>query len=220
MTTAMSHTTTGTQTDVETTVQKETILETILDLEKRLASLRTLVNPDTTEKPIKPRAENAWVIFTGRIDALMKKNKTSFLTLGESKKFCSLLKKKQGYEWTDEEIVREQIEWDKAYPPCCIECNEAPTGRIEEHRQCIIEYCRALLENGKRIPNPVESWMRASRIKFIKAEKEMQDEINRQTNKSERKKLSMAKKAAELAKPFIDINPSVLLEDLESVISQ
>ena len=217
MITAMPHTT---QTDEQAGAQTDAIIQSILDLEKRLASLRTLVNPDTTEKPVKPRAENAWVIFTARVDALMKKNKTTFLTLGESKKFCSLLKKKRGYECTDEEIIREQVEWDKTYPPCCIECNEPPTGRIEEHRQCIVEYCRALLEHGKRIPNPVESWMRASRIKFIKAEKEMQDEINRQTNKSERKKVSMAKKAAELAKPLFDINPSVLLEDLESVISQ
>ena len=219
------------------------ITEAIIDLEKRFASLRTLIGtltgkPDSSEKPKKPRAENAWITFNKRVDDLLTENNCGFNSVGDSKKFAAHLKEKQSYTWEDSDILNERQAWEKAHPPSCIICHEDPTGNIKDHRTCIIDYTRDLMEKGKKGTNPVETWMRVSGIKVVKPEKgenvekaEKAEKVSRPVGrppmsaeekaakKAERQAASVAKKKAELAKPMFQIDSDVLLEDLDSVVS-
>ena len=206
------------------------IVEAVIDLEKRFASLRTLINTLAPQKPKKARAENAWITFNKRVDALLTENARGFNGLGDAKKFAAHLKEKQSYNWTDADILNERQAWDKAHPPSCSICHEDPTDNIDDHRACIIDYTRGLIEAGKKVPNPVETWMRASGVKvptqLTYKVKEKQPvgrpkmtEKEKAAKKAQREAAHAAKKTAELAKPLFQIDSDVLLDDLESVAS-
>ena len=68
--------------------------------------------------PEKPkRAPNAWIIFTQRVDALLKANSVGGKAT-ENKQFASSLKNKKAYaEWKDEEILAEKATWVKPEKP-------------------------------------------------------------------------------------------------------
>jgi hypothetical protein len=177
------------------------IIEAVIDLEKRFAALRTLIGIAKEEKPKKARAENPWFTFNKRVDSLMTENKTRFNGIGEAKKFAAHLKAANGYEWADADILQERQAWDRAHPASCVQCHENPTGHLDEHRDCIIGYTRAIIESGKKVADPVKSWMRASGMKMKVVEKEKEE---------------AAKPAA---KPVADIDTKALLEEIESLIS-
>ena len=66
---------------------------------------------DAPEKP--KRAPNAWIIFTQRVDALLKTHNVAGKAT-ENKQFASSLKNKKAYaEWKDEEILEEKATWVK-----------------------------------------------------------------------------------------------------------
>jgi hypothetical protein len=67
--------------------------------------------PAAPEKP--KRAPNSWIVFTQRVDALLKANNVAGKAT-ENKQFASSLKVKKAYsEWTDEEILAEKASWVK-----------------------------------------------------------------------------------------------------------
>lgn len=70
------------------------------------------------EAPVKPkRAPNSWIIFTQRVDALLKAHNVSGKAT-ENKQFASSLKAKKAYdEWKDEEILAEKAGWVKPEKP-------------------------------------------------------------------------------------------------------
>jgi hypothetical protein len=80
-------------------------------------------SPDTSdaegeapaEKP--KRALNSWIVFTQRVDALLKAHNVSGKAT-ENKQFASSLKAKKAYdEWNDEEILAEKASWVKPEKP-------------------------------------------------------------------------------------------------------
>ena len=177
------------------------IIEAVIDLEKRFAALRAMIGIAKEEKPKKPRAENPWFTFNKRVDALMAENKTRFNGIGEAKKFAAHLKAANGYEWADADILQERRAWDHAHPASCAQCHQDPTGHLDEHRDCIIAFTRALIESGKKVANPVESWMRASGMKVVKVSKKA------------------AEPPKEVVKPIADVDTTALLEEMESLVS-
>ena len=180
------------------------IIEAVIDLEKRFAALRAMIGLKQEEKPKKPRAENPWFTFNKRVDALMAENKTRFNGIGEAKKFAAHLKAANGYEWADADILQERRAWDQAHPASCAQCHQDPTGHLDEHRDCIIAFTRALIESGKKVANPVESWMRASGMKVVKVTKK----------EAEPKEVVKTE-----AKPIAEIDTKALLEEMESLVS-
>jgi hypothetical protein len=67
------------------------------------------------EKP--KRAPNSWIVFTQRVDALLKTHNVSSKAT-ENKQFASSLKAKKAYdEWKDEEILAEKASWVKPEKP-------------------------------------------------------------------------------------------------------
>ena len=65
-------------------------------------------DPDAPKK-----APNAWIVFTMRVDALLKEHGVAGKAV-ENKQFASALKTKKGYdEWADEEILAEKASWTK-----------------------------------------------------------------------------------------------------------
>ncbi|NDG73265.1 MAG: hypothetical protein EBY32_18570 [Proteobacteria bacterium] len=72
---------------------------------------------------------------------------------------------------------------------------------MDEHRDCIISYTRALIESGKKVANPVESWMRASGMKVVKVTKKG------------------VEPPKEVVKPIADVDTKALLEEMESLVS-
>jgi len=65
-------------------------------------------DPDAPKK-----APNAWIVFTMRVDALLKEHGVSGKAV-ENKQFASALKTKKAYgEWADEEILTEKASWTK-----------------------------------------------------------------------------------------------------------
>lgn len=98
-----------------------TILDSIKDLESRLAGLKSLVSQAAKGKkrakkerdPDAPKREpNDWIKFTQRVDTLLKGAEKSFHRVADSKKFASHLKGKKTFdEWTDEEILAEREIW-------------------------------------------------------------------------------------------------------------
>jgi len=203
------------------------IIEAVVDLEKRFASLRTLIGTLAPQKPKKVRAENAWITFNKRVDTLLTENNCGFNGVADAKKFAAHLKGKQSYNWADADILNERQAWDKAHPPSCIVCHVNPTDNISNHRTCIIDYARNLMDEGKKVANPVEIWMRASAMK-VQQESATKIEDKRAVgrpkmtadmkaeNRARREAAQAAKKAAELAKPMFQIDSDVLLEDLDS----
>ena len=112
------------------TNQLTSILDTMLDMEKRLSELRDIINTMNAvpakgakeakvAKVAKPRAENPWLTFNTRIDALMTANGETFASIGESKQFAAHLKSSKGYEWTDEDILLARESWAADHPPIC-----------------------------------------------------------------------------------------------------
>ena len=90
---------------------------------KRAAKKGTLPLPASPEAsdaegeapaPEKPkRAPNSWIVFTQRVDALLKAHSVAGKAT-ENKQFASSLKVKKAYsEWTDEEILAEKASWVK-----------------------------------------------------------------------------------------------------------
>jgi hypothetical protein len=72
-------------------------------------------NEALADKP--KRAPNSWIVFTQRVDALLKANNVSGKAT-ENKQFASSLKMKKVYsEWTDEEILAEKVSWVKPEKP-------------------------------------------------------------------------------------------------------
>ena len=206
------------------------IAEAVIDLEKRFASLRTLIGTLAPQKPKKARAENPWITFNKRVDTLLTENDRGFNGLGDAKKFAAHLKERQSYNWTDADILNERQAWDRAHPPSCSMCHEDPTGNLDDHRKCILDYTRTLIEAGQKVPNPVETWMRSSGIKVPtelanKVEEKRpvgrpkMTEQEKAAKKAQREAAHAAKKVAELTKPLFQIDSDVLLDDLESVAS-
>ena len=67
--------------------------------------------PTAQEKPKRPL--NSWIIFTQRVDALLKANNCSSKAT-ENKQFASSLKLKKVYsDWTEEQILAEKAIWVK-----------------------------------------------------------------------------------------------------------
>ena len=65
-------------------------------------------DPDAPKK-----APNSWIVFTMRVDALLKEHGVSGKAV-ENKQFASALKTKKAYgEWADEEILAEKASWTK-----------------------------------------------------------------------------------------------------------
>jgi len=65
-------------------------------------------DPDAPKK-----APNAWIVFTMRVDALLKEHGVAGKAV-ENKQFASALKTKKPYdEWADEEILTEKASWTK-----------------------------------------------------------------------------------------------------------
>ena len=185
------------------------IIEAVIDLEKRFAALRAMIGVTgnagaKAEKPKKARAENPWFTFNKRVDALMTENNTRFNGIADAKKFAAHLKGANGYEWSDADILHERQAWDLAHPASCVQCHQNPTGHLDEHRDCIINYTRAIIESGKKVADPVKSWMRASGMK-MKVVKEAEPPTK------------PTEKAA--AKPIADIDTKALLEEIESLNS-
>jgi hypothetical protein len=152
---------------MSTQIQK--IAAEIVSLEKTVASLRALL-AEHAEVPAvakKPRAENAWIEFNKRIDALMKVNSQSFLRgVTEAKQFASHLKGKKEYdEWEDAEISAECHTWLTEHPPCCLICKKDPTGDVESHRACIVSTAKEVVDKGKKVADPIALWMRLTGMK-------------------------------------------------------
>jgi hypothetical protein len=131
------------------------ILLTLRALETRMNTLKALLAPVKKE-----RKPNAWILFTQRIDALMKENNTPFTNLGESKKFASSLKKQKPYaEWLDAEIITKRNDWLVDILLACPVCEENPKDDILKHRDCVVEFAT---KDGTPLKNPVGAWMCAS----------------------------------------------------------
>ena len=65
-------------------------------------------DPDAPKK-----APNSWILFTMRVDALLKEHEVSGKAV-ENKQFASSLKAKKAYEeWADDEILAEKASWVK-----------------------------------------------------------------------------------------------------------
>jgi hypothetical protein len=127
------------------------ILLTLQALEERMKGLRAMLAPKT-------RKANPWIVFSKRINALMKENNTPFTNMVEATQFVSSLKKQKGYEWSDEEIMNERTDWLTGTLKSCIVCEQNPTESLFDHRDCIVKFA---IEEGKA-KNPVGAWMQAS----------------------------------------------------------
>lgn len=106
-------------------VEKEAKRETKRAAKKALPSSPPESETDTSEtKPKKKakkekdpdapkKAPNSWILFTMRVDALLKEHAVSGKAV-ENKQFASALKAKKAYdEWTDEQILAEKASWVK-----------------------------------------------------------------------------------------------------------
>jgi hypothetical protein len=132
------------------------ILLTLRALEDRMKALKAILAP--VKKARKP---NPWILFTQRIDALMKENNTPFPRIGEAKKFASSLKKQKGYaEWTDPEIISERTEWLMETVKACVVCEDNPKEDIGQHRECIVKFAT----DEQIVKNPVGAWLCASSV--------------------------------------------------------
>lgn len=212
------------------TNQLTSILDTMLDMEKRLSELRDIINTMNAvpakgakeakvAKVAKPRAENPWLTFNTRIDALMTANGETFASIGESKQFAAHLKSSKGYEWTDEDILLARESWAADHPPICSICGEDPTEHLDEHRDCIITLVKDLTEKGKKIANPVEYWMRTCGMKVVKSLTTIEEEPKVQKKRG-RPPMTDEQKAAAAAERLAKANKVPALEgELESVVS-
>jgi len=132
------------------------ILATLRALEDRMKGLKAMLNPVKKE-----RKPNPWILFTQRIDALMKENNTPFARIGEAKKFASSLKKQKAYaEWTDAQIIQERTNWLMETVKACVVCEENPKDDVTQHRNCVVQFA-----TEERIAkNPVGAWLCASSV--------------------------------------------------------
>ena len=129
----------------------ESMLQTLQELEERMKELKKSVAVNKERKP------NPWILFTKRIDALMKENNTPFKTIGESKQFASSLKKEKPYaEWLDAEIVAKRNDWLVEFLLACPVCNDHPTDDVMKHQKCIVEFAT---KDATPMKNPVGAWM-------------------------------------------------------------
>jgi hypothetical protein len=129
------------------------ILVTLRALEDRMKTLKAMLNPTKDRKP------NPWILFTKRIDALMKENNTPFIKMAESKQFASSLKKQKAYaEWLDEEILSERTDWLAGTLNACPVCEENPKDNIAGHTECIVAFAK----QEEPLKNPVGAWMCAA----------------------------------------------------------
>jgi len=130
------------------------ILATLRALEERMKGLKAMLNPVKKE-----RKPNPWILFTQRIDALMKENNTPFARMADTTKFASSLKKQKAYaEWTDAEITKERTDWLVENLKACVVCEENPKEDVTQHRDCIVRF--ATDEQIEK--NPVGAWLCAS----------------------------------------------------------
>ena len=71
-------------------------------------------------EPKEKKAPNAWIVFSGRVEKLVRAHEESEGTAKERKmktvvvkQFCSALKSKKAYEeWADEEVIEELSTWE------------------------------------------------------------------------------------------------------------
>jgi hypothetical protein len=132
------------------------ILATLRALEDRMKTLKAMLSPTSKE-----RKPNPWILFTKRIDALLKENNVPFVNLGESKQFASSLKKQKAYpEWLDTEILAQRNDWLVDALLACPVCDENPREDAMKHRDCIVEFAKR--ENIEK--NPIGAWMSAASI--------------------------------------------------------
>jgi hypothetical protein len=130
------------------------ILSTLRALEERMKALKALLAPVRKE-----RKPNSWILFTKRIDALLKENNVPFTALGESRSFASSLKKEKPYsDWSDADVLAKRNQWLADALLSCPVCEESPREDISTHRDCILEF--AGKEPG--LKNPVGAWMCAA----------------------------------------------------------
>lgn len=130
------------------------ILATLQALEERMKGLKALLAPEPRQ-----RKPNPWILFTKRIDALLKENNVPFTALGESRKFAASLKKEKVYSaWTDADILAKRNAWLADALICCPVCEESPRNDVMKHRNCIIEFA----EKEPGLKNPVGAWMCAA----------------------------------------------------------
>lgn len=132
------------------------ILATLRALDERMKGLRAMLNPVKKE-----RKPNPWILFTQRIDALMKENNTPFARIGDAKKFASSLKKQKAYaDWTDAEILHERTDWLMETVKACVVCEENPKDDVTQHRDCVVQFAT----EEKVVKNPVGAWLCASSV--------------------------------------------------------
>lgn len=103
-----------------------------------------------SEKPKPERATNAWLVFTKRVDDLLKANSEP-LKAPESKQFASSLKNKKAYaEWVDEEILAERKTWVKPEKPEKPETSgKEITAAVEKIMEEITSDSDSASESGK-----------------------------------------------------------------------
>ena len=131
-------------------------------------ALKKMITPKAERKP------NPWILFTKRIDALLKENNISFPHMADSKTFASALKKEKPYaEWLDAEIISKRHEWLAQMLVSCPVCEENPRDDVMKHRHCIVDFA-----TGTSLKNPVGAWMSAAstirasmtEVKFVNEE--------------------------------------------------
>lgn len=101
------------------------VLETIKDMEVRLAALRELVGGAAVSggkkrrvkrerDPNAPKREaNVWIKFTQVVDRTLKEGGVAFKRVADSKKFAKHLKSKRTYEeWDAASILEERKGWE------------------------------------------------------------------------------------------------------------
>jgi hypothetical protein len=101
------------------------VLETIKDMEVRLAALRELVGGAAVSggkkrrvkrerDPNAPKREaNVWIKFTQVVDRALKEGGVAFKRVADSKKFAKHLKSKRTYEeWDAASILEERKSWE------------------------------------------------------------------------------------------------------------
>lgn len=170
--------------------QMAKMLEVIGVLEERLAELKKMAGgkkkrrgaaaaaaaADPNQPPRAPRAPNSWILFTQRVEKLVRDAGSPFNRAVDSKKFCKELKDRKGYEWTDEEILAARRDWDPPTPVLSIEGAEEGveaetkdvsicptcTGVIEDdvdaHRACLRSVAAAAKAAGADPIKAVEAW--------------------------------------------------------------
>ena len=167
--------------------QMAQMLEVIGVLEERLAELKKMAGgkkkrrgvaaaaagPDQPARA--PRPPNRWIVFTQRVEGLARGAGLPFAKAVDSKKFCKELKDRQGYEWTDDDILAARRDWDPPTPvqsvgkpegdrdvdteiSICPTCRGVIQGDAEAHRACVRSVAAAAQAAGADPMKAVDAW--------------------------------------------------------------